>query len=245
MLERLFSLLDIVVLEPQAHGGFQGAAPFPQWFLHYHPDAKSAGTVLHFESPFLVDFTMKAASLWNSGSEGSMSSGSWTETDEKGNDWMLQASAAVVSGRKFLLIEPARVPLQEAQILLQKSREKSLDFRTVKRKQRSLRKVEQRYLTLLDAVPDWIFVVDRSGTILEYSSGREELFDEFKPKTGARLGELAPSDLSGQLMSQIENVISTGRAQMWRYRSSVDALEILILATGQDEAMCILRKKRS
>jgi PAS domain-containing protein len=243
MLERLFSFLDIVVLEPQPHGGFRGVTQFPRWFLEYHPNAREPGATLHFDSPFFVDFSMRAAEFWNAGVEGLIESGSWTETDDLGKDWMLQATAVVLSQNRYMILVPAQVAMQEAQILLQKGREKTLKYRSVKTKQRSLRKVEQRYETLLTAVSDWIFIVDQASTILEVSSGREELFEEFKPRPGEQLANWVPSDLASQLLPQIQNVISSGRPQLWRYKTSADSLEILILATGQDEAMCILRKR--
>lgn len=245
MLERLLPFLDIVVVEQQPDGSFRGTIPFPQWFLDFFPDAHAPETSVDLEtrSPFLGEFISRAAELWNTGEEGSLGSGSWTETDAQGNERTLHATAVCLSGRKILLIEPAKVPVAEAQVLLQKGRQKSLDFRTVKRKQRSLRKVQQRYLALLDAVPDWVFVVHQDGSLLEYSRGREPLFESSEPETGKQLSDFLPHDLSAQLASQIENVISGGRPQMWKYRQESKSIEVLILATGQDEAMCILRRK--
>ena len=244
MLERLLPLLDIVLLEPDAGGAFNGLVPFPAWFLDYYPDAKAPETPLDLDWPFLTDFLVKAGEFWNAGEEGALASGSWSETDLSGKERMLQATAIVSSGRKVLLIEPARVPLEEAQVLLQKGRQKNLDFRTVKRKQRSLRKVQQRYLALLDAVPDWVLVIHQDGLILEYSPGRDELFEDIHLETGKKVGDLFPPDLVQQLLPQLENVISSGRPQMWKYRGGRSgAVEILLLATGEDEAMCILRPK--
>lgn len=245
MLERLLPLLDIVVVEQGPDRFFHGIVPFPQWFLDFFPDAHAPDTALDLESrsPFLGEFISRAAELWNTGEEGSLGSGSWTETDAKGKDRTLHATAVCLSGRKILLIEPAKVPVEEAQVLLQKGRQTSLDYRTVKRKQRSLRKVQQRYLALLDAVPDWVFIVHQDGSLLEYSRGREPLFEGSEPETGKQLADFLPQELSAQLASQIENVISGGRPQMWKYRQESKSIEILILATGQDEAMCILRRK--
>jgi PAS domain-containing protein len=245
MLERLLPFLDIVVVEQELDGSFHGIVPFPQWFLDFFPDARAPETALDFESksPFLSDFISRAAELWKTGEEGSMGSGAWTETDSTGTERTLHATAVSLSGRRILLIEPAKVPVQEAQVLLQKGRQKSLDFRTVKRKQRSLRKVQQRYLALLDAVPDWVFIVHQDGSLVEYSKGRETLFESSDPETGKQISDFLPQDLSAQLSSLIENVISSGRPQMWKYRQESRSIEVLILATGQDEAMCILRRK--
>ncbi|MCI0411612.1 hypothetical protein L0222_02290 [bacterium] len=245
MLERLLPFLDIAVVEQQPDGSFRGIVPFPQWFLDFFPDAHAPETAVDLESrsPFLGEFISRSAELWNTGQEGSIESGSWTETDAKGKDRTLHAIAVCLSGRKILLIEPAKVPVEEAQVLLQKGRQTSLDYRTVKRKQRSLRKVQQRYLALLDAVPDWVFVVHQDGSLVEYSRGREPLSESTEPESGMQLSDFLPQDLSAQLASQIENVISSGRPQMWKYRQESKSIEVLILATGQDEAMCILRWK--
>ena len=244
MLERLLPFLDIVLLEQDSSGAFSGLVPFPSWFQDYYPDAKAPETPLHLDWPFLTDFLLKATEFWSAGEEGAVASGPWSETDISGKERMLQATAILSSGRKILLIEPARVPLEEAQVLLQKGRQKNLDFRTVKRKQRSLRKVQQRYLALLDAVPDWVLVIHQDGLILEYSPGREELFEGIHLETGKMVTELFPADLTKQLLPQLENVISSGRPQMWKYRGGRSgSVEILLLATGEDEAMCILRPK--
>jgi PAS domain-containing protein len=244
MLERLLPFLDIVLLEQDSAGSFKGLVPFPAWFHDYYPEAKAPETALTLDWNFLTDFLTKAGEFWNAGEEGAIVSGPWSETDISGNEKMLQATAILSSGRKILLIEPARVPLEEAQVLLQKGRQKNLDFRTVKRKQRSLRKVQQRYLTLLDAVPDWVLVIHKDGSLLEYSAGREELFEEIELKSGKKVGDLLPPDFAEQLLPQLENVISSGRPQMWKYREgSSRSIEILLLATGEDEAMCILRPR--
>jgi PAS domain-containing protein len=244
MIERLLPFLDIVLLEQQPDGSFQVVVPFASWFLQFYPNAGEAGAAINLDKfPFLADFLTRATELWNKSGEGAVASGAWIESDLSGSDRMLQATAVSVSGRRLLLIEPARVPLQEAQLLLQKGRQTSLDFRTVKRKQKSLRKVQQRYLALLDAVPDWVFVIHQDGSILEYSSGRETLFDSLEPEVGKDIKEVFPADLASQLFFQIDNVISSGRPQLWKYQHANGNLEILILATGQDEAMCILRKR--
>jgi PAS domain-containing protein len=244
MIERLLPFLDIVLLEQQPDGTFRVVVPFASWFLQFYPNAGEADTTINLDQfQFLSDFLIRAVDLWNKPGEGSMASGAWIETDVSGNDRMLQAIAVSVSGRRLLLVEPARVPLQEAQLLLQKGRQTNLDLRTVKRKQKSLRKVQQRYSALLDAVPDWVFVIHQDGSILEYSSGREPLLDSLEPEVGKDIKEIFPADLAAQLFFQVGNVISTGQPQLWKYHDANGNLEILMLATGQDETMCILRKR--
>jgi len=242
MLERLLPFLDIVVLEQMENSGFQIFVPFPSWFLEFYPDAGAADVRLKIgeKFTFLNDFLSRATEFWKHGSEGSLPSGPWIETDLSGKDRMLQAFAISVSSRSILLIEPARVPLEEAQLLLQKGRQSNLDLRTVKRKQKSLRKVQQRYTALLESVPDWIFVIHQDGSILEYSAGREDLFENFEPESGKNVRDVFPGDLATQLIAQLEIVISTGRPKIWKHHAT---LEILMLATGPDEALCVFRKR--
>ena len=242
MLEQLLTFLDIAVLEVDDKGSWKGVAAFPSWFSTHFPDANTQDP-LQLDSPFLIDFLLKATEFWNSGQDGSIASGPWTEADPSGTERMLQATAIKTGGRRILLVEPARVPLEEAQVLLQKGRQKNLDFRTVKRKQRSLRKVQQRYLTLLDAVPDWVLVVHQDGSLLEYSPGREDLFGDIRLEIGKNIQDLLPPDIAEQLLPQAQNVISSGRPQMWRYRDPARVVEVLVMATGEDEALCILRPK--
>ncbi len=243
MLERLLPLLDVVVLEQNAAGLLEKLLPFPSWFLEYCTDAKASKETLKLDSPFLSDFLGRATEFWNAGVDGLLDSGPWNETSVNGRDWMLHATAVLLSGRRILLLEPAKVPLEETQVLLQKGRQKSLDFRTVKTKQRSLRKVQQRYLALLDAVPDWVLVVHKDGSLLEYSTGRDELFEDMQLEVGRAIADVLPADLAAQILPQLENVISSGRPQMWKYKNAAQSIEILMLATGEDEAMCILRPK--
>jgi PAS domain-containing protein len=242
MLERLLPFLDIVVLEQKENGTFQIFAPFPSWFLEFYPEAGEADVRLKVgeKFPFLNDFLSRATDFWKRGSEGSLPSGGWVETNLSGKERMLQAFAISVSGRSILLIEPARIPLEEAQLLIQKGRQTNLNLRTVKRKQKSLRKTQQRYEALLETVPDWVFVIHQDGSILEYSAGREALFENFELESEKKVNDLFPGDLAPQFMSNLEIVISTGRPKIWKHDAN---LEILMLASGPDEALCVFRKK--
>ncbi|NVD06503.1 GGDEF domain-containing protein [Vibrio sp. JPW-9-11-11] len=79
--------------------------------------------------------------------------------------------------------------------------------------------LKQRYYTVLDALPDYVFVFSQSGVYLDVFGGEESAtgFD-CKPFIGRSLYEVAPPEMAKQFHSYIQTALDTNQAQIVRYK---------------------------
>ncbi|PIE89067.1 MAG: hypothetical protein CR997_13135 [Acidobacteria bacterium] len=92
--------------------------------------------------PFLDVFIDRACKLWRSENSCEfVRSGLWSETSSEGDVYALNAVAAKVSGKNLLLIGPAENASDKLQQLIQKARNKSLDYEQLEKAQKSLREM--------------------------------------------------------------------------------------------------------
>src|SRR6204780_3907686 len=78
------------------------------------------------DSPFLENFLVDAEKFWNTKSEGSASSGNWTERDKNGRDIPLQAFALPLDGKKILILRNLSANFAEQQQWFQTARDSLL-----------------------------------------------------------------------------------------------------------------------
>ena len=82
----------------------------------------------------------------------------------------------------------------------------------------ALRESEERFRTLIEAMPDLIFVIDEDGRLIEGYGARPDLFylppEEF---LGKRIAEVMPSELASQVLPIIEKVVREGVIQTFDY----------------------------
>jgi PAS domain S-box-containing protein len=82
----------------------------------------------------------------------------------------------------------------------------------------ALRESEERFRTLVEAMPDLIFVIDEDGRFLEAHGARPGLFylppEEF---LGKRIAEVMPSEFASQAIPIIEKVVREGVIQTFEY----------------------------
>lgn len=133
----LLAALEVAVLELAREGGLRLAGEVPQWFARFRPGVLSAPPKIQpaLGSPFLENFLAEAEGFWDSGREGRLRSGMWTEPGPLGDDFHLEASAVSLDGRRFLLIEDQTPVYSERQAVFQKARSSKLASREHRREE--------------------------------------------------------------------------------------------------------------
>ncbi len=124
----LLQSLDVAVLERAGDGSFTLLGETPAWLRHLWP-AAATGKDLHPEATFffLEHFFDEAVPLWNRDEQTSMTSEMWTEVDETGREWLLEATALKLEGRSLLLLKFPTIAPENYREVLQQSRELSLE----------------------------------------------------------------------------------------------------------------------
>jgi len=85
--------------------GLESCGANPAWLRALTPPGEAPEAFV-MGSPFLENFLVDAADAWKGRQRGFVRSGLWTETDERGREWHLEASAgSTEDGRRMLLIE--------------------------------------------------------------------------------------------------------------------------------------------
>jgi PAS domain S-box-containing protein len=159
LLVSLFTALNMVLMERQEKGSFRLLGSLPEWFFRLYPEAASLQEDLRPGERFFVlgNFIVDAEQLWQERGAGRLRSGLWIETDGSGNEYSLEASAVCVRERKILLIELLDVAFAEKQSLIQKARERSLQYHYL----------ETRLQKLLNQLCVGIFRSTPDGRLLE------------------------------------------------------------------------------
>ncbi len=123
----LCNALDMTVLERQADGSFQLVGAPPAGFEALCPEAWRMGKDLHPQRtfPFLENFLAEAEEVWNKAAQ-PRRSGPWVETDARGGEHALEATAVLWSGRRLLIIELLGERYEEHRGFLQMGRENAL-----------------------------------------------------------------------------------------------------------------------
>lgn len=124
---RLLEVLDVAVFERRDRG-FVLRYGAPGWLRTLYPEAQ-VGTVVPLADRFfyLADFLETAERFWQRPDREVLASEVWTETDEDGFDWLLQARALKEDGSDLLLVTLATVDQQAFRSVLQQSRELDLE----------------------------------------------------------------------------------------------------------------------
>lgn len=83
----------------------------------------------------------------------------------------------------------------------------------------ALRHSEAQQRALLEAIPDAMFRLSKDGTYLDYSAPQEfELLGPPEEFLGKTINEVMPPQLAQQIMSDLESVFRTGKAQTFEYQ---------------------------
>lgn len=91
----------------------------------------------------------------------------------------------------------------------------------LKRTQDDLRKNELRHRALISAIPDALFVLDRSGTYLDYHTPHGNTLALPASLVGSRLHEVFPPELADRFLHTIETALTTGIPQPLAYAATM------------------------
>jgi len=221
LLAHLTNALDLAVFRGQRGGALLPCSPLPHWYhrlvcpTDHLPDEAM--------SPFLEYFLAEADDFWHRCAQGEdpqeLDSGVWTEVDEAHREHHLKASAHWQGGQPLLLIQRAERQLEEQRSILQKARERSLEYESL------VREVQKKELLLATMA---------HGLIGHAAAARRDFTAlEVEPLTpsGKRMVERGHHHASEQ-----ESLI---RAVLRAFSSELDDLEKYY--TDADRAPCLAK----
>ncbi len=119
-----------------------------------------------------------------------------------------------------------------------------IDVTQQKRIEQALQQSEARNAALLDAVPDMMFRINRSGIYLDYKIS-DKSYVPRSPIIGQYAIELLPEEVAAKMMVAIEYTLNTGEISVFEYQLTpphrLKDYEARIVAIGTDEVFCIVR----
>ncbi|MEM8484351.1 MAG: HAMP domain-containing sensor histidine kinase [Bacteroidota bacterium] len=128
ILARLFSDLDIAVLERAKDGTFSMLSGTPPWLKNLWPATESSSEGLNPGDVFyfLEDFLDRNEDFWRAPTNDRRASGVWTENTPDGKEQLLEATAIYIEDTPLLLI---RIPHhQQVWPIFQQAREQRLEY---------------------------------------------------------------------------------------------------------------------
>ena len=127
--------LNLAVFEMDDKGCFMLKGKPPLW-IEKIPSSEcilAAGTYESDDFSFIGNFINEAKSRWAENKLTSFNSGIWIEKDDDGREFLFEANAVNVNGKKLLIISHDVCHPDETQSIIQKGRELALDYHSLKR----------------------------------------------------------------------------------------------------------------
>ncbi len=141
----LLNSMDFVVLlrNPNNEEVFQRVGKSPEWLVKLTSEHSLDWNQISLAElfPYIEVFLIEAQHLWHSDRFTKTSSNVWTEFDAWGNEYFLQAFAVNLNGADYILISPTDMSIEERQTLIQKAREKSLDYERLEKTEAALKRL--------------------------------------------------------------------------------------------------------
>lgn len=134
-LARVLVGLEAAVLEVQRLGYLKLAPAIPSWCGLF---GLEAGQKIHCDAltdlfPFLAVFLIDADVFWSQGRDGMLEQEVWVQKDPLGEERSFVATALVVEGDRYLLIQAARARLERQQAAQQRIRDRNLAYERLER----------------------------------------------------------------------------------------------------------------
>lgn len=243
----LFASLDVAVMIRLDKGLFKIIGKPPDWFLRLYPTATTDmnGLKPGAQWPFVDNFLIDAEQFWEQNSVGRLKSGLWSELYSN-IEYHLEASALCLADQHILIIEFLRITYDELQSVIQKAREKSLDFHHLIRVQEALLKSEAKNNSLLKAIPDSLFRINQNGTILDCVVERGNIWKTTSTSlVGKTIFAVLPAEVKSRANHYIEQTLTTSTTQIFEYQiirnEQIYDYEMRIVASDKHEALIILR----
>ena len=144
-MQALFKAVNAAVFSLSPNSTLTLVGDAPEWLVRLCPGLPllerpvSPGSVFSF----LENFLEEANDFWNGEKVGCRKSGLWSETDDSGQDHLLEASAVNTGEDKILIIAHDHFSFAEKMNLIQKGREIALDRTELQRMQAELHAILQ------------------------------------------------------------------------------------------------------
>ncbi len=238
----LFEALDYVVWEEKRDRSFRNLTPPPSWYQQLIPPVPFGSSFRpEVRFPFLENFLIDARSVWVKESSAPLRSEPWTEIDTAGRELAIRAIAVSLAGRKFLLLELYSEQLEEKREILQKARERGVEFQRLKQAGEALSQSEAEARHLLHAMPDSMFRLKTDGSYISFGE-MDPVGLKVRPK---QVHEVLPPGVAHELMRLVEKAILNRTVEAFEYPSPRGGesryMEARIAVTGSNEVIVILR----
>jgi len=120
------------------------------------------------------------------------------------------------------------------------------DITALKNTETALRISEDRKQRLLTAIPDLLFRVNKSGIYLDCHGAKTNLlYASPDVLIGKSIREILPADPAEKIMHYLEQTFDLGQEQTFEYQLPINgrlcSFEARIVATGEDDILCIAR----
>ena len=239
----LLRSLDMVLLRKKDDLHFDLIGKPPDWIEHCGLRMDDDGNCkIASPTEFLYNFA-NAAEESPENSERSKS-GPWVETAPDGNEWYFEATAIRSGKEKIIFIERVAPYSDSRFAMLQKAREQSLEYLKLSRKEKALREKESRTRILLNAVPDWIFKINRDGIILDLKATMGKNPSIFAEFIGQPLQEIFPEDAARKMIQSAEEAFRTHSLSTCVFPIGPDSsfqFEARVVAISMEEAVLLVR----
>nr|MDP9481097.1 PAS domain S-box protein [Actinomycetota bacterium] len=100
--------------------------------------------------------------------------------------------------------------------------------------------------TLLEAIPDLVFRIDRGGEFLDFRvNDDDDLYVPREAIVGRTLRDAMPPEVADEALRCVARTLKTGEAQAFEYRLPMPRgaldYEARMVASGADEVLCLVR----
>ncbi len=143
VLEDLCRALNLTVFEMNDKGSFVLAGKTPLW-VEKIPHLKKIFSECECREDnlsFMGNFINEVKSRWRKNNLETFNSGIWIEKDDKGRDFLLEATAVNVNKKKLLMISHDVCHPNKTQSIIQKGRELALDYHNLQRSGQELKSI--------------------------------------------------------------------------------------------------------
>jgi signal transduction histidine kinase len=143
LLTKILSSINIVSFERISRGKFKLLGEKPNWFSEIFSQEELASHFIELSKKFLFMeiFLEEARQVWKEKQNTLISSDLWTEENQEGKQYYLQAFALTVEERDILFIKMIDYSKESGIDLLQKARQKNLDYENLLKTERELEKI--------------------------------------------------------------------------------------------------------
>ncbi len=140
----LLAVMQVAAFEVLPELRFRLVSAPPEWLCDLVPGIEPATEHDLIERfPYLAAFLPEAQEVWQKPTAERICSDMWSEAHPSRGEMHLQAWAAQIGGRPFLIIEPADTLHRERQLVLQYAHETALQYDTIARLNREVQRATQ------------------------------------------------------------------------------------------------------